>query len=48
MKEKDEKNEKNRKTWVDGEILYLIMRRNGAWIYQKCEETRWIPIYLKP
>jgi hypothetical protein len=30
MKEKDEENEKNRKTWVDGEILYLITRRNGA------------------
>jgi hypothetical protein len=33
MKEKDEKNEKTWKNWVDGEILYLIMRRIEASIY---------------
>jgi hypothetical protein len=30
MKEKDEENEKTQQNWMDGEILYLIMRRNGA------------------
>ncbi len=35
MKKEDEENERARKSWVDEKVLYVITRRNGAWICKK-------------